>query len=53
MTSHGGYYVDTVKGGDCGAKITTVTMHIGDVRAVMAGMVERGDTFDLLVTSPP
>ena len=31
--------------------MNTVTMHVGDVRDVMAGLPDRG--FDLLVTSPP
>lgn len=32
---------------------TTVTMHLGDVRDVTRRLIEQGDTYDLLVTSPP
>ena len=32
---------------------TTVTMHIGDVRDVTRRLIEQGDMYDLLVTSPP
>ena len=34
-----------------GAKRTTVTFHVGDVRDVMAGMAD--SSVDLVVTSPP